>query len=226
MLFFKELYELWRSDNSLIQALNESYVMMESTHEMFNASWKSLRLSDTGEIEIDIYQKDQLVNRYEQDVRRKILKHLAITGGVNIIPGLVLTSIVIDIERIGDFTKNITELAVAHPAKLTCGQYEEAVSKIENVVSNIFENIIPILKASDLKAAQELLDNNWWITKESDKILDDVIRESDKSLSSGDAATIVLYTRYLKRIACHLLNITSSVINPFDKIGFWRGEET
>ena len=37
-----------------------------------------------------------------------------------------------------------------------------------------------------------------------------------------------LYTRYLKRIAAHLINIASSVFNPFERIGFRddTGEET
>jgi phosphate uptake regulator len=226
MLFFKELYELWRRDNSLTQALNESYVMLEDTRDMFKAAGNSLRYSLNGEIEINIYEKDQKINAYQQKVRRKVLKHLAITGGANIIPGLVLTSIVIDIERIGDYAKNITELAVAHPAKLVCGSYEEVVKKIENAVIDMFDKIVPILKESDQDGAKELLQTNWWIRGKSDGILESVIQGKDTSLSCGDAAATALYARYLKRTGAHLLNITSSVINPFEKIGFWKGEET
>ena len=29
-----------------------------------------------------------------------------------------------------------------------------------------------------------------------------------------------LYIRFLKRISAHLMNIASSVVNPFDRIGF------
>ncbi|MCK4774824.1 MAG: PhoU domain-containing protein, partial [Candidatus Krumholzibacteria bacterium] len=101
MFRFKELIELWRSDNLLTQALNDSHLMLESTEEMFTESVKSLRESDTGEMGVDVYKKDQIVNEYQREVRGKVLKHLAITGGANIIPGLILTSIVIDIERIG-----------------------------------------------------------------------------------------------------------------------------
>jgi hypothetical protein len=35
--------------------------------------------------------------------------------------------------------------------------------------------------------------------------------------------TTVLYLRYLKRVSAHLKNIASSVVNPFDRIGF-RGD--
>jgi phosphate uptake regulator len=49
-------------------------------------------------------------------VRRKVLRYLAIAGTVDLVPGLVLTGIVIDIERIGDYTKNIAELATTYPS--------------------------------------------------------------------------------------------------------------
>ena len=122
MLRFGELLELWREDNSLTQAVHDSHNMLESTLEMFRQSVDSLRRSDNGEVDRSVYEKDQIVNKYEQEVRGKVLKHLAVTGGVNLIPGLILTSIVIDIERIGDYTKNIVDLAISHPKKLTCGE--------------------------------------------------------------------------------------------------------
>ena len=72
--------------------------MLEITRQMFTVSVQSLRQSDSAEVGVEIYAMDQKINQYEQDVRRNVLKHLAITGGTNIIPGLILTSIVIDIE--------------------------------------------------------------------------------------------------------------------------------
>ena len=33
-------------------------------------------------------------------------------------------------------------------------------------------------------------------------------------------ASVALYARYLKRIGAHLKNITSSVVNPFESIGY------
>ena len=225
MFRFKELIELWRSDNSLTQALNESHVMLESTYEMFKESVRSLRQSDTGEMKLDVYEKDQMVNRYERDVRRKVLKHLAITGGVNIIPGLILTSIVIDIERIGDYTKNIMDLATAHPKRLIAGKFEEAVSKVEGGVTSLFDEVPLALKTSEKKSARTLFEGHLWITKTCDDIVDGLIKEEDPSLSSGDAVSSAIYTRYLKRIAAHLLNITTGIINPFESIGFREEED-
>ncbi|MCZ6492346.1 MAG: hypothetical protein O7A06_17665 [Acidobacteria bacterium] len=220
MFRFKELIELWRSDNLLTQALKDSQKMLNSTSQMFNESVKSLRESDSGKMGMDIYAKDRMVNKYQREVRRKVLKHLAIAGGVNLTHGLILINIVIDLERIGDYTKNIMELAVAHPKKLRCGIYEDDIKKIEQGVSSMFEQIIPALKASDKKAARQLIDSDWWIIKRCDEVVAGLIKAEDQTLSSADAVSTALYARYLKRIAAHLINVSSSVVNPFERIGF------
>jgi phosphate transport system protein len=220
MLRFRELYEIWKRDNSLVRALNDSYVMLEATSLMFRESVASLRESDDGQMRIDIYREDQRINRYQQELRRGVLKHLAVTGGVNLVPGLVLTTVVIDIERIGDYTKNIMELAVAHPRRLSCDAYDQDVRKIETTVRQMFDRVVPVLRTSDKTEARTLVRENVWIRKRCDEIDFGLIRGEVGALSCGDAVAVALYVRYLKRVGAHLLNILSSVINPFDRIGF------
>lgn len=225
MFNFKELIELWRSDNLLTQALNDSHTMLENTRVMLRESIHSLRESDNGEIKTNVYDMDIDINIYEREVRKKVLKHLAITGGTNIIPGLILTSIVIDLERLGDYTKNIMDLAVAHPKRLECGQFEEEIQKIETSVKDLFDQVIPAVKETNKALAQELIKGYWWILKLCDDILDRLMRETDKTLGSGDAVTIALYSRYLKRCAAHLINVSTSIVNPFEAISFYRDDE-
>jgi len=225
MFRFKELIELWRSDNLLTQALSDSHKMLVSTQEMFRESVKSLREKDAGEMAISVYEKDQMVNEYERKVRRKVLKHLAITGGANIIPGLILTTIIVDIERIGDYTKNIMDLAVAHPKRLNAASHQEQIEKIEKSVMKLFEKGIPAFESSDKDAAGRLFSEHLWMTKACDEILEALIKETDPSLSPGDAVSAAMYTRYLKRITAHILNIMTSVINPFEGISFRQDED-
>ena len=133
-MWFRELYEIWRSDSSLRRALNDSQTMLEETGNMFAEAVRSLRESDTGELRFNIYEKDQMINRYQQEVRRNVLKYLGITGGLNVIPGLILTNIVVDMERIGDYTKNIADMAVAHRRRLEGGRFENDFRKVEATV--------------------------------------------------------------------------------------------
>ena len=50
LMLFKELYELWKGDSSLDQAINDSHRMIEQTFEMFRESVRSLRQSDDGNL--------------------------------------------------------------------------------------------------------------------------------------------------------------------------------
>ncbi|KAA3618600.1 MAG: hypothetical protein DWQ05_06475 [Calditrichaeota bacterium] len=224
MIKFKELLELWRRDNSLTQAYNDSEIMLENAYEMFVESVKILRHQETADGRDEIREKDMILNKYEREVRRKVLKYLAVTGGSNIIPGLILTSIVIDLERIGDYTKNIADLAKVHPARLGAGIHDAELTKIEKAVEKMFKNLLPILTSSEKERARSCVDDNFWVLKASDEIVDACVLEKDKNLSAGEATATALYVRYLKRIAAHLINVATSIINPFDKIGF-RVEE-
>jgi phosphate transport system protein len=219
MFNFREIIELWRSDNLMTQALNDSHAALESTRDMYHESIRSLRRDD-GEMKINVYDMDQRINKYEKEVRRKVFKHLAITGGTNVIPGLILTSIIIDIERVGDYTKNIMDLAVAHPRILECGVFDEDLKKIEKDVGKLFDEIIPALKTTDKKTAVRLIEESWWMLKKCDEILTALIQERDPSLSPGNAVSTGIYARYLKRITAHLINVATSVVSPFERIGF------
>jgi phosphate transport system protein len=221
---FKELIELWRSDNLLKQALNDSHTMLEHAQAMFQESVRSLRDRNEAEGKINVYVEDIQINTYQREVRKKVLKHLAITGGANIIPGLILTSIVIDIERLGDYTKNIMDLAIAHPKKLTCSTYEEQIGEIETGTMELFDKVIPTVKETNKEEAQKLIEGYWWILKKCDEILTQLIQETeeDAACSTGNAVTTALYARYLKRMSAHLLNICTSVVNPFEAISYYQ----
>ena len=65
-----------------------------------------------------------------------------------------------------------------------------------------------------------MIDSNRWVIKDCDKIIIRLITTEDASLRSTDAVATAVYARYLKRIGAHLTNIASSVVNPFEKIGF------
>ncbi len=226
MMRFREIYEIWRRDNSLNLALKESYEMLDKTHDMFQESVNFLRDVATARMNLNIYEEDQRINAYQIDVRRRVLRYLAIAGTVDLVPGLVLTSIVIDIERIGDYTKNITELAATYPGKLDCGRFEPRVRDIEQIVEKLFGDIPGILRSSDRQAARRLMDECSRMRKDADQIIAGLIREDDESMGRAQTATVALYVRYLKRVGAHLLNILSSVVSPFERIGYREPDQT
>jgi phosphate uptake regulator len=221
----KEFFDLFRKESLLKQAYNRSLEMIREDREMFVAAMRSLREHDDAKIGIDIYAKDQMINAYEREVRRHVLTHLTVAQGQNAHAGLALVSVVVDIERIGDYTKNIVDLALRHPGRLRCGSFEEDVRKIETTVQTMFNLMIEALPSGDVAKAKEVMSEHWWIAKRSDDIMDHLVSNGDEALTASEAVSTALYTRYLKRISAHLMNIASSVVNPFDRIGFRPEEE-
>jgi Na+/phosphate symporter len=208
----KEIFDLFRRESQLSQAFERSREMLREDREMFEAAICSLREREDARLEIDIYAKDQLINAYEREVRRKVFTHLALAGEKDLNAGLVLVSVVIDIERIGDYTKNIVELALHHPHRLECGPFDTDARKIETVLES--------LPGNDEAKAREVMSDHWWISRKADDIIVALIEKEDTGLTCRDAVATAMYIRYLKRISAHLMNIASSVVNPFDRIGF------
>ena len=187
---------------------------------MFKEAVKSLRESQTAEIEIDIEEKDIKIKKYESEVRKKVMTHLAVNEVSDLNVGLVLISIVIDIERIGDYTKNNVELAQHHPGKLNAGKWEADLKRIEETVSNNFGVLIEAFEQSDSTLAKQLLDELWKVKNECDDCNWELLKDNDLNLKVSDAVALAMYMRYLKRIASHLMNVATSIVNPFHKIGY------
>ena len=217
---FRTLIEVFRREDLLQQAYCTSIEMLKVDNEMFEASLKSLRQSDNAEIDIDVHTKDAQINQFERDVRRKVLAHLSTTQSRDIVFGLILISIVIDIERIGDYTKNIVELAQNHPHKLAVGGFENNLFNIETSVRQRFTTVINAFENSDIEAARGIMDQHREITQLCDSIVNSLIQEEHPELPRIDTVAIALYARYLKRVSSHITNIASSIVNPFDGIGF------
>jgi phosphate uptake regulator len=219
---WKDIITIFKKNTLLDQAYKSCYEMLEITHKMFREARTSLRDRNDSQMAKHVYDQDIAVNKFERDVRRKVLSHLAVAGSNNLYSGLVLVSIIIDIERIGDYTKNIVELAQNHESRLGGGLYQEDLLKIENGVEDIFSKVREILEQDDDVKAKKIMDEYSWINKLCDQHAIDYIHERDKTISAGDAVSLSLYFRFLKRINSHLQNVISSVANPFDHIGFYN----
>jgi len=217
---FKQILELLRKKDLLRQAIDRSAEMLRQDLEMFRAAIHSLRRRDDSRIELDVYAADREINAYEREVRRKVITHLTVSGGSDVTAGLVLVSIVIDIERIGDFTKNIVDLALRHPEALHCGDFESDVARIEEAILANFDRAQRAFMESDAGAASEVMSEHWWIARRADTIVNSLVDREHPGTACRDAVSIALYVRYLKRISAHLMNISSSVVNPFERIGF------
>ncbi|MEC9298008.1 MAG: PhoU domain-containing protein [Gemmatimonadota bacterium] len=192
--------------------------MLRASHDMFDLAVKQLHAE--GALESDIYKRDRQLNKYERSVRRKIVTHMSVSSKPDINLGLVLTTIVIDIERIGDYTKNIVEVAGVVPGPFDGLELHGEVAEIEKSMARMFDDIVPALEGPDEAKARAIIGSHTIIASR----VDDQVRalSASEALSgrSGHAVTVALYLRYLKRVSAHLKNVATSVVNPYYRIGF------
>jgi len=221
MSVLKKLFTIFQSDNLYQQAIHESYKMLDIDFAMYKASVESLRKSNTSEIPIDIFSMDKQINAFERDVRNKILTHICMAGTSELAPGMVLVSIVIDIERIGDYTKNIYDMAINHPNRLDAGSLEGKLQSVEVATAEILEKSIIAFKTQDEIAARHLMASyKQDISPVCDEITNSIISGNITDLDASDSTAVALYARYLKRISAHAKNLISSVVNSFERIGY------
>jgi phosphate transport system protein len=221
----KTLWNILRSSDTLIEeAGDECLYMLDTGREMFQIVSRGLKEKAKKQELRDISRMDKAINRQQRDVRKKVFEHLAVSRGSDLITGLQLTSVVIDLERIGDYTKNIAEIVQMMPAKADFGQYEETYNDIHKKTLKMFDLVRQAFaKGSESKAREALS-----IYDEVSKKCDGVVSEVFKGEASGDSIpkrylALVLLMRYMKRVNAHLKNIATSIINPVHMIGFRPG---
>ena len=222
MSVFKDLVNIWKSEDSLSQAWTSSNEMFHLSHEMFTDSVNALRSGEKNKVIKSIKLRDEEINQYHRDIRKKVVTHYSVSKDVtNINSGLVLINMVIDIERVGDYTKNILDLAKYYPKKLKSEKISKDLRTIEQAVIERFQNTVNAVEEMDEIAAKELIKS---YRSDLGKLSDNLVASSiSGDLKIGEehmASSMVLYARYLKRIGAHLKNITSVVINPFESIGY------
>jgi len=222
MSVFKDLVNIWKSEDNLSQAWNESNNMLHLSHEMFNDAVDALRSGEKNKVLKSIKLRDEKINNYHREIRKKVVTYYSISKDVtNIDSGLVLINIVVDIERIGDYSKNILDLAKHYPKKFVSEKFSDDLRTIEKAVIERFSTTVGAVEDMDEKIANDLLST---YRDDLGKISDDLVASSISGKveigKENKTASVALYARYLKRIGAHLKNITTAIINPFESIGY------
>lgn len=223
MSLFKDIVKLWNSDDLLSQAWDESYDMMVLSNEIFTKAIKYLRENEDIDAIRALKKRDIEINLFQKEVRRKVVTHYAVSQNVEDLPnGLVLLNMVVDVERVGDYTKNILDLALNYPDTMIAEQFSDELAEVENEVVSRFSKTIEAINSQDEEVARALMSTYKDVVAVSDKIVNGCISGEIIQGSESKSVTLALYARYLKRIAAHLKNISTILVNPFEAVGYKR----
>jgi phosphate uptake regulator len=220
---WSDILSLFKGAGLPQEAFEESLLMLDESHGMFKDCVAALH--SEGAFVADIYERDRQINKYERSVRRKVVTHMSVSSKPDINIGLVLTAVVIDIERIGDYTKNIAELAATLDEPFDALELNDDVTEIETSIDRMFGKVAGALKESDEAGAREVMEDHARVSEIVEK---DILRLRHRKVlkgRSGHAVTVAMYLRYLKRVSAHLKNVATSVVNPYHRIGFREKDE-
>ena len=172
---------------------------------------------DPGGIGKKLRESDRQVNRGERAVRRELMVHAGVAGAVDYPIMLVYMSIIKDIERVGDYSKNIWDLTV--DGFTLAGAEDETMwaDRFERTQELINETATSFSARDAQNAASRLSQMDEWTTEFDDEI-SALVREGG---SAGPAVPRALLNRYLKRITAHLMNVMTAVVMPLDRLDYW-----
>ena len=166
----------------------------------------------------DIKKTDKGVNKAERAVRRELVVHVSVRGTSADIP-LVLASmsVVKDAERIGDYSKNIWDIANSG-INLSGAEDINVLTRYRDRISKLIGETARVFGEKDTEAAHALLQSG---DDPQDEFDDLVAEQLQTDKPARDAVPRALLYRYQNRITAHLMNILTSLVMPIDRLDYY-----
>jgi phosphate uptake regulator len=193
--------------------------MLDDGRHIFDAAANCvLGGGDSEMIRDDLYTTDKRINLTEQRIRREIVVHGTVHGAASFPALLIMMSLVKDAERIGDYAKNLFDLAAQRP---DLGSEEERAQLIvmKDQISRLLARTHGLFENQDATSANDFLRENDALQDHCDDEVDRVLAAEGRNL-----AGMVLTLRFFKRITSHAGNIVTSIVMPLDKLDYFPGK--
>ena len=220
----RELLSIFRTSNPL-RIIGESFAeMFKLTYRMTVAAGEmafSGRASP--EARTGIYQQDVQVNYLQRAIRKRVVSHLSVSGNMADVPYcLLFVSLVKDVERIGDYSKNLSELPDMGQVVFPDDDLTHELLEIRQGIEGAFEAALEVFESSDQEKAIALIRQGRDVAHRCDALIG---RIAKNTYDASTTTVLVLATRYYKRIGGHVLNVLSSVVMPLHKVDYYDEDE-
>ena len=220
----QELLKIFKSGDALSGMAHDFAAMLKLSCEM-TATAGAIYFREPVEQgdRMRIYEKDVAVNKLERTIRKRVVTHVSTHGNTPDLPYcLLLMSLVKDVERIGDYAKNLSEVVDLYSGDLPDDDILAELREIRAGVERALEDAGRVFHESDRETALGLLRKGKDYAERSDRLL---ARIAQLDYDAGKTTALVLGARYYKRIGGHLLNVLSSVVMPLHKVDYYDEDE-
>ena len=214
------MFSIFKSTDQIENVETELKLMLGQCRQMFTlASDAVFGARSAEEVKNELWDLDKALNRTERSIRRELLVHTTVRGA-EVDQGLVLAymSVAKDIERIGDYCKNIWDLAhlgINLGADPDTSELKERAAEVAEILRSGSTAFVE----QDHKAVHEMIPRIWAMGKHFDVEVSKYVKSDEPG---HFAAPRALLFRHMKRIGSHLSNVLSSVVMPVDRLDFYK----
>ena len=213
------VFEFFRSgsQSAVDEAQATLVTMLENGHDIFMTASDALFGGGKSKAtKREVRSTDREINEAQAAVRRALMIHAAVNSS-DLPLVLQYASIVKDAERVGDYAKNLYDLA-RYGADFDTAADRDELLAYRDAVGNLILEAAAIFEATNTERAQTLINK-------ADGFLDQydahVKAMFTTDLSSQDAVARALYYRFLKRTTAHIMNVLTALVQPLDRLDYY-----
>jgi len=216
---FSSILDLFRKDNWSNELVEKICTMLDLAADMYGYAVGVIVYDEPDDNpQEEIYNRDKKINVLQRQIRQRVVSRLATTSSRAEIPSaLIFMNAVKDVERIGDYMKNLYEvraLMCDDPDRKVLQEYLVGRSR---TIEDMFAVTAQAFSESDKEKANDIIQRARTLGSEAEKAIREVTRSD---LVVCDAVCLVLALRFYKRIAAHMSNVATSVVMPVDLLDF------
>ena len=186
----------------------------DARHSFDLATLALLSDAEAAVVETDIRDTVQRISDVEAEIRTELVVHISVQGTSDIGSVLGMTLLIKKIERIGDQTGNVLDLA---EAGVSLAGAEEAAALLEerHVISGLFGEVAELLHEPDEEAFADLEQRAGLLINQNQERIVELFHSERPGY---EAVPRAIYHRYLKRIVANLLGVVRAATDPLPTV--------
>ena len=214
----------FRSDEGGISQI-ESQVqrMIADARHTFDLAMNAVTGGAVETVADEVRRTDRQINVTEIEIRRELLVHISVHGTADAGEMLVFMNMIKDLERIGDYNKNIFDLAL-EGVSFSGAEDLEQILGFRDELSSRIALMGEILDTRDEDRARAYIERGDQLRREFDGLVNELVHATAPALVAVPRA--LLY-RFLKRVAAHCATVVTAVVMPVDRLDYFdEGDDT
>jgi phosphate uptake regulator len=195
--------------------------MIIDARHTFDLAMNALTGGPVATVADEVRRTDRQINLTEIKIRRELVVHASVHGGVDTPEVLVFMNMVKDLERIGDYNKNIFDLADDGVSRAEAPDLDLLIDYRDELSSRI-ALMGELLTTRDEDRARAYIVRGDELRREFDGRIQALLHSTETAMVAVPRA--LLY-RFLKRVTAHSLNVVSGVVMPVDRLDYFDEDE-